>query len=165
MTAPVPDTPDVAVGSQYLSFELDGESYAVDILKVQEIRGWQPVRELPEAPVCIRGIMDLRGMVLPVMDLRLRFGREPVEYTPLTVVIVLTLRCGENRHGLGIVVDSVSDVLDVKADSVKPPPALGCAVHPRYIRGILPGERMVVLLDADQLISPGDWKRIEGGIP
>ncbi len=155
------DTPNVSVEtenaqfSQFLTFELAGEAYGVDILKVQEIKGFEPVRELPEAPRHIKGIIDLRGTILPVMDLRERFGLERVEYTPTTVIIILGLDGGE--HVLGIVVDAVSDVLDVRPDAIRPPPSLGAANRARYIAGILPGKQMTMLLNVDELLSERDW--------
>lgn len=141
--------------SQYLTFDLDGEPYAVDILKVREIKGYEPVRELPEAPAWIMGILDLRGAILPVMDLRQRFGLPPVAPTPNTVVIILGLEGGERI--LGVVVDAVSDVLDVRPEAIRPPPKLGAQAPLRYLQGILPGERITMLLNADRLLSEGDW--------
>lgn len=147
--------------SQYLTFELDGEPYGVDILKVQEIKGYEPVRELPEAPAWIMGIFDLRGVILPVMDLRQRFGLPPVAPTPNTVVIILGLEGGERI--LGVVVDAVSDVLDVRPEAIRPPPKLGAQVPLRYLQGILPGERITMLLNADRLLSEGDWDALATG--
>jgi purine-binding chemotaxis protein CheW len=151
--------PESAEISQYLTFELAGEPYGVDILKVREIKGWEPTRELPEAPRYIKGVIDLRGTILPVMDLRERFGLERAEYTPTTVIIILALGSGE--HILGIVVDAVSDVLDVKPGAVRPPPALGASARLRYLKGILPGERMTMLLNADRLLSEQEWGALD----
>lgn len=151
-----------AKGRQYLTFDLAGEAYGVEILKVQEIRGWQAVRELPEAPAWIKGVMDLRGQILPVMDLRLRLGIEPLAYSTTTVVIVLSLNTAETeRLPLGIVVDAVSDVVDVLAENVKPPPRASVSGKREYLRGILSGERMVMLLDADKLIAPAILEQLQ----
>ncbi|SMF94115.1 purine-binding chemotaxis protein CheW [Methylomagnum ishizawai] len=153
---------ETGVPSQYLSFELAGEPYAVDILKVREIKGWEPARELPEAPLYIKGVINLRGTILPIMDLRERFGMARGEYTATTVIVILGLESpAGGEQALGIVVDAVSDVLDVRPDAVRPPPALGAAVQMRYLKGILPGERMTMLLNADALLSERDWDGIE----
>lgn len=160
-------TPRPAAGQarrQYLTFLLAGEIYGVDILKVQEIRGWQPVREVPETPAFIKGIMDLRGTIVPVMDLRARFGLGEAEYSPVTVVIVLGLHCAGGAHTLAVVVDAVLDVLDVADGEAREAP-LGCMIHRRYIEGVVSGERMVILLDTNALVSSEDWNRIEGPAP
>ena len=141
---------------QYLSFELAGEYYGVDILKVQEIRGWQPVREIPDTPDFIRGVIDLRGTILPVVDLRLRFGLEPAGYGPTTVVIILTVTAPNGLMSVGIVVDTVSDVMDVDDARIKPLPRLGTHIHVGYILGVVPGEQMVMLLDTDRLLGSAD---------
>ena len=149
--------------SQYLTFDLAGEPYAVDILKVREIKGWEPTRELPQAPRYIKGVIDLRGLILPIMDLRERFGMAPVEYTPTTVIVVLALSSAQGEHVLGIVVDAVSDVVDVAPKTIRSPPALGAvAARMRYLKGILPGERMTMLLNAEELLTEKDWDALGG---
>ena len=148
---------------QYLSFELAGEYYGVDILKVQEIRGWQPVRELPDTPDFIKGVMDLRGVILPIIDLRLRFGLEPAVYGPTTVVIILTVASAPGLQTVGIVVDTVSDVMDVDDVMIKPIPELGIHIHIGYILGMVAGENMVMLLDTDRLLAPNDLSAFQHG--
>lgn len=159
-----PATDNAADIRQYLAFELAGDPYAVDILKVQEIRGYEPVRELPEAPRHIKGVIDLRGTILPVMDLRERFGMARVEYAPTTVVIVLALHCAAGEQAVGVVVDAVSDVLEARPDAVRPPPLLGDGLRARFLRGVLPGERMVMLLDADELLAAEDLQAFGSGL-
>jgi purine-binding chemotaxis protein CheW len=151
-----------AAGSnQYLTFDLAGEAYGVDILKVQEIRGWQPVRELPDTPSYIKGVMDLRGTILPIIDLRERFGLDPTEYTSTTVVIILNVWSSGSNQTMGIVVDNVSDVIDVEAETVKPMPTFGAKINVRYIKGMLSGETMLMLLDADKLLNPDELAQFE----
>ena len=141
---------------QYLTFNLAGESYGIDILRVQEIRGWVPVTKVPNAPTFVRGVMNLRGAIVPVVDLRLRFELESVEYTKLTVVIVVTVR--SEQHGeriIGMVVDGVSDVLNINnAADIKDAPDFGAVVHTEFISGLVALESgMVMLLDVDRLLS------------
>lgn len=140
---------------QYLSFSLGGEEYGVDILKVREIKGWEPVRPLPDTPPYIRGVMDLRGLVVPIIDLRSRFGLERADCTATTVIIVLASRIGERQVIAGVVVDSVSDVLDLDSSAIRSAPDLGAEIDVGYIHGMvtLP-ERMVVLLDVEALLDP-----------
>ncbi|QFY89090.1 purine-binding chemotaxis protein CheW [Magnetovirga frankeli] len=152
------DAPAARQG-QYLSFELGGELYAVEILKVQEIRGWAPVRPLPNTPEHVKGVLDLRGVIVPIVDLRIRFGLDPGEYTPTTVIIVLAVHQDDQPLVIGVVVDSVSDVLDVAADEVRKPPRMGGHIDYRYLVGMVNRqEQMVVLLDSDQLLDPEELK-------
>lgn len=146
---------DIDCTGQYLSFHLAGDDYAVDILRVQEIRGWENVRSLPEAADCIKGVLDLRGTIVPIIDLRVRFGQADPAYTPTTVVIVMAVADPEGRsHLVGAVVDGVSDVLNIDSADVKAPPQYGGAVGRRYLKGMVSGERgMVILLDLDRLFD------------
>lgn len=150
---------------QYLTFNLAGESYGIDILRVQEIRGWVPVTKVPNAPAFVRGVMNLRGAIVPVVDLRLRFGLESVEYTKITVVIVVTVR--SEPHGdriIGMVVDGVSDVLNINnAADIKDAPDFGAAVHTEFISGLVAIDSgMVMLLDVDRLLSVEEMFALEG---
>ncbi|CAK0775197.1 chemotaxis protein CheW [Gammaproteobacteria bacterium] len=147
---------------QYLSFTLGGEDFGVDILKVQEIRGWETVRHLPDAPDFLKGVLDLRGTIVPIIDMRTRFHFARADYTPTTVVIVLVVAQGENRQIVGAVVDGVSDVLEVTGQQLKPAPNLGSKINRRYILGMLSNhQRMVVLLDVDKLFSPEELDLFE----
>lgn len=139
--------------SQYLSFALGEQEYGVEILKVQEIKGYSGITPIPNTPPHVRGVMNLRGTVIPVVDLRARFGMEEREYTKFTVIIVVTV--GTKIKGL--VVDAVSDVLDVARNDIKPAPELGGRTDARFITGLATiGERLVVLLDIDTLLSEQD---------
>lgn len=135
---------------QYLTFLLGGEQYGIEILSVQEIKGYTGVTSLPNTPRHIRGIMNLRGTVIPVVDLRIRFGMPEQEYTKFNVVIVLKLR----TKAVGLVVDAVSDVLDIAASDLKEAPEYGARTDSRFIQGIATmGEKLVVILDIDKLLT------------
>ncbi len=141
-------------GAQYLTFTLAGEACGIDILKVQEIRGWQPVTTVPNSPAFVKGVMNLRGAIVPVIDLRRRFGLEAIPYTPTTVVIVVTVQGLTGARIIGAVVDGVSDVLTLDAAVVRPAPDFGTAVHIEFISGLVTLETgMVMLLDVDRLLS------------
>ena len=139
---------------QVLTFVLGSETYGVDILRVQEIRGWSSVTKIPHAPPHVLGVLNLRGSIVPIVDLRMQFNIESAEYTAITVIIVLSVQSRKGPRDFGIVVDGVSDVVDVNAAQVKPAPDLGSREATDYIRGLMPvADRMVVLLDIDRLIS------------
>jgi purine-binding chemotaxis protein CheW len=152
----------VAEGLQYLTFSLAGEEYGIDILKVQEIRGWAPVTKVPNAPAFVRGVMNLRGAIVPVIDLRLRFGLEAIEYTKTTVVIVVMVQGATGNRVIGAVVDGVSDVLNLQAADIQPAPDFGTAVHTEFISGLVTIEAgMVMLLDVDRLLSVEEMFALE----
>jgi purine-binding chemotaxis protein CheW len=139
---------------QVLTFVLGEETYGVDILRVQEIRGWSAVTKIPNSPPHVLGVLNLRGSIVPIVDLRKRFNLAQAEYTAITVIIVLTVRSDAGRRDFGVVVDGVSDVVDVEASAVKPTPDLGSRAATDHIQGLVSiAERMVVLLDIDRLIG------------
>jgi purine-binding chemotaxis protein CheW len=146
---------DAAAGSQQvLTFVLGNETYGVDILRVQEIRGFSAVTKIPHAPAHVLGVLNLRGSIVPIVDLRMRFSLERAEYNAVTVIIVLSVQSSTGRRDFGVVVDGVSDVVDVNKAEVRPAPELGSASATEYILGLVPvAERMVVLLDIDCLIG------------
>jgi len=148
--------------TQYLTVNLADEEYGVDILAVREIRGWTPVTRIPQAPSYVLGVLNLRGAIVPVLDLRLRFGLKREEYTATTVTVIVTV-AGRN---FGVVVDAVSDVVDVDAAAVRPVPDMGTAVDTEYLKGLTSvGERMVLLLDVDRLLQPQDAQMLEAALP
>lgn len=148
--------------TQYLTVNLADEEYGVDILAVREIRGWTPVTRIPQAPSYVLGVLNLRGAIVPVLDLRLRFGLVREEYTATTVTVIVTV-AGRN---FGVVVDAVSDVVDVDAAAVRPVPDMGTAVDTEYLKGLTSvGERMVLLLDVDRLLQPQDAQMLEAVLP
>ena len=153
-------TSDIEV-EQFLTFELAGEAYGVEILKVQEIRGWEPVREIPNTPGYIKGALNLRGSIVPIVDLRERFGMEQTDFSPITVVIVLCVNNSQGSTVMGVVADAVSDVLDINISEIKDSPKLGSKIDTRYMRGMFVGkEQMVMLLDADKLLDPEEFEGI-----
>jgi purine-binding chemotaxis protein CheW len=139
---------------QILTFVMGNETYGVEILRVREIRGWTAVTPIPQAPPHVLGVLNLRGSIVPVVDLRLRFELERAEYTKVTVIIVLSVHTQVGRREVGVVVDGVSDVVDISADDVHQAPALGSGYSTDYIRGLADvADRMVVLIDIDRLIG------------
>jgi purine-binding chemotaxis protein CheW len=145
-------TPETASAPcEMLTFRLGAEEYGIDILKVQEIRSYEQPTRIANTPPFFKGVVNLRGVIVPIVDLRLKFGCESAQYNGFTVVIVLNLR----GRIVGAVVDSVSDVLELPADAIKPAPALGSgAIDTSFITGIgSVGERMLILLDIEQIMS------------
>jgi purine-binding chemotaxis protein CheW len=137
-----------------LTFSLGGEVYGVDILRVKEIRGWSPVTRIPQTPASMLGVLNLRGLIVPIVDMRVRFALKSAEFTPLTVIIVLSLRNESGQREYGIVVDNVNDVVDISADSVKPAPELGGGQNSEFIEGITSHEeQMLILLNAESLAA------------
>jgi purine-binding chemotaxis protein CheW len=139
---------------QVLTFTLGDETYGVDILRVQEIRGYSTVTRIPQAPAHVLGVLNLRGSIVPIVDMRMRFNLDRAEYTPLTVIIVLSVESAAGRRDIGVVVDGVSDVIDVANADIKPAPELGAQVSTEFIEGLAAvSGRMVMLLDIDTLIG------------
>jgi purine-binding chemotaxis protein CheW len=134
---------------EFLTFRLGSQEFGVDILKVQEIRGYENVTKIPDTPDYLKGVINLRGAVVPVIDMRLKF-RLDAHYDAFTVMIVLNMASAV----VGAVVDSVSDVVAFSQSELKPPPEFGKSVDARFLTGIgMAGERMVLLLDIDQLLK------------
>ena len=139
---------------QMLTFQLGSETFGVDILRVKEIRGWTPVTKIPQSPPHMLGVLNLRGAIVPIVDLRLRFELESVEYSPLTVVIVLSIHRDDDVRECGIVVDGVSDVVDIPFAAIKESPAVGDQGRSRFIRGLANvDDQMLILLDAEELVA------------
>jgi purine-binding chemotaxis protein CheW len=154
MTHPTTDAKEATGSQQVLTFVLGNETYGVDILRVQEIRGFTAVTKIPHAPAHVLGVLNLRGSIVPIVDLRMRFELERADYNAVTVIIVLSIQSANGRRDFGVVVDGVSDVVDVPQAEVRPAPEMGSANATEYILGLVPvAERMVVLLDIDCLIG------------
>src|SRR5580698_11082488 len=135
---------------QYLSFALGEEQYGIEILRVQEIKGYSGITPIPNTPSHVKGVMNLRGTVIPVVDLRSKFAMETVEYTKFTVIIVASV--GEKI--VGIVVDAVSDVLTVSSGNIRPAPDFGVRAATRFITGLTTvGDHLAILLDIEKLVS------------
>ncbi len=141
--------------TQYLTFELGAERFAVPVLSVQEIRGWEPVVQIPHAPSYVHGVIDLRGAIVPIVDLRARLAMPRTEMTATTVVIVTSAAVGEGAPVVvGWVVDAVSDVADVAVANVRPPPEMCGAEIARCLRGIATvDDRLAMLLDIAGLLQ------------
>lgn len=147
----------IASGNQYLTFNLGTEHYGVDILTVKEIRGWEKPTQIPNSPDYVKGVTNLRGLIVPIIDLRIQFQVGQADYCPTTVVIVLTLENERVNRTMGFVVDAVSDVLNAEDDAIKKAPAFGSTVSPEYIEGLVNvGENVVTLLSIEHLLSLED---------
>ncbi|HMU99826.1 MAG TPA: chemotaxis protein CheW [Rhodocyclaceae bacterium] len=146
------------VASEYLTFTLGSEEYAIDILKVQEIRGYEPPTLIANAPPFIKGVINLRGIIVPIVDLRIKFNLAQVEYTPFTVVIILNVA---NRV-IGAVVDSVSDVISMTPQQVRPAPDFSASFDTKYILGLATVEnRMLIVIDIAQLMTSRDMELMD----
>jgi len=147
---------------QYLTFIMANEEYGVDILRVQEIRGWDTVTSIPNTPAFIKGVMNLRGTIVPIIDLRLRFGLDNIEYGPTTVVIVLKVVSSNSERIMGIVVDAVSDVYNMEKGSIKPAPDFGSVVSIDFVRGLTTvDEKMIIILDIDHMLNTGEISLVD----
>lgn len=141
-------------GQQYLTFIMAGEEYGVDILCVQEIRGWESATPIPNAPPTVKGVINLRGTIVPIVDLRRCFGLDAIEYTPITVVIVVKVNGPKGARTMGIVVDAVSDVYNIDDTEVKAAPDLGDTVETEFVKGLVSiNGKMVILLELEKLLD------------
>jgi len=149
-------------GVQYLSFTLDNEEYGVDILRVQEIRSWESVSRIPNVPHYEKGVVNLRGSIVPIIDLREKLGIKFTEYTPLTVVVVLQTNDNNKTRTMGVVVDSVSDVIILDKTKIQDAPDFGAKLSNEFINGLVSvNERMVILLDVDKLLKLEELEELE----
>ena len=148
---------DIA-GHEFLAFTLGQEEYGIDILKVQEIRGYEAVTRIANAPEFIKGVINLRGIIIPVVDMRIKFNLGTPVYDQFTVVIILNI----SGRIMGMVVDSVSDVTTLSPEQVKPAPEMGTAFNTNYLIGLgTIDERMLILVDIDKLMSSSEMGLIE----
>lgn len=148
--APPPPVEVADEKSQYLAFRLGEQEYAIDILQVQEIRGFTPITPLPQTPAYVRGAMNLRGTIVPVLDVNHRFSLGPTQYHKFSVIIVVAV----GDRSVGLLVDAVSDVIDLAADQVGPAPDIGTTVGGAFVRGIgRLSDRLLILLDLEQIIA------------
>lgn len=145
---------------EYLTFRLDKEEYGIDILKVQEIRGYESPTRIAHSPNFIKGVVNLRGTIVPIIDMRIRFNCESANYDAFTVVIILNLR----HRVVGIVVDSVSDVMEISAENIQPAPDVESAIDSACISGLgSVSDRMLILLDIEKLMSSEDMGLVVSG--
>lgn len=146
------------VGQEFLIFTLGDEEYGVDILKVQEIRGYDQVTRIANTPSFIKGVTNLRGVIVPIVDLRIKFAQQEVDYDDNTVVIVLNL----GQRVVGIVVDGVSDVLSLTADQIRPAPEFAVTLSTEYLTGLGSlGERMLILVDIEKLLNSEEMALVD----
>ncbi len=148
---------------EFLTFMLAGEEYGVDILRVQEIKGWDEVTNIPNTPEYIRGVINLRGTIVPIIDMRLRFRLENKKYDATTVVVVLRVK---NENGkdrtMGVVVDGVSDVYNVPLRDIKPSPDFGMAVDTEFVNGLATvDDKMVIVLNIDHMLNADELAAVE----
>lgn len=142
--------------NQYLTFILSNEEYGVDILRVQEIRGWDGATTIPNAPDYVLGVVNLRGTVVPIIDLRKRFNMENVEFTDETVVVVVKVSHQNGERTVGMVVDAVSDVYNVAVGDINMAPDVGSKVSMEFIKGLTTvNNKMIIILNIDELINVG----------
>jgi purine-binding chemotaxis protein CheW len=152
---------DIDAGHEFLTFTLGSEEYGVDILKVQEIRGYDAVTKIPNAPEFMKGVINLRGTIVPVIDMRVKFNLGKADFNEFTVMIVLNIA---NRI-VGMVVDSVSDVMTLQDDQIQPPPEFGGSLDTRFLQGLgTVDERMLILVDIEKLMTSNEMSLVDGGL-
>jgi purine-binding chemotaxis protein CheW len=139
---------------QYLTFMLGGETFAIGILGIKEIIEYHGLTEVPMMPACIRGVINLRGAVVPVLDLAARFGKKSSEVTKKTCIVIVEVQSGEERHDMGVVVDAVNAVLEIPASEIEPPPSFGAKIRSDFIEGMgKVNGKFVILLNVHQVLS------------
>ena len=142
-----------SVSQQYLTFLLEDQEYGLEIYKIQEIRGYSAITPIPNVPAHVRGVMNLRGAVLPVVDLRMKFNLPKVEYNKFTVIVIVSV--GDKM--VGLLVDAVSDVLTVNTEAIRDAPDFGPAVDTRFINGVFETrDRLTVVLDLEKLLTESE---------
>ena len=144
--------------NEFLTFRLGGEEYGMDILKVQEIRGYDSITQIANAPEFIKGVVNLRGIIVPIIDMRIKFKLDQAEYDQFTVVIILNVA----GRVMGIVVDGVSDVISLDMEQMRPTPEFGSVIDTEYIMGLgTVEERMLILVDIEKLMGSTDMGLID----
>ncbi len=157
-TAATADSADDIAAREFLAFTLGKEEYGIHILKVQELRGYEEPTRIANAPDFIKGVVNLRGIIVPIVDMRIKFNLGTPTYDQFTVVIILNI----NGRVVGMVVDSVSDVITLAADQIKPAPEMGTALNTDYLVGLgTVDQRMLILVDIDKLMSSAEMGLIE----
>jgi len=147
---------------KYLTFTLVKEDYGLEILKVREIIGMLDITAIPQTPVFIKGVINLRGRVIPVIDLRLKFGLPPLDYGESTCIIVVEVKSEMGAVQMGVVVDSVSEVLNISGADIEPAPSFGSRLQNRYLLGIAKTRGAIkILLDIDRVLSPAELAGLE----
>jgi len=153
-----PESSGAATSGEFLTFTLGAEEYGIDILKVQEIRGYDAVTKIANAPSFIKGVINLRGVIVPIVDLRIKFNLGNITYDQFTVVIILNI----GKRVMGVVVDGVSDVIQLSADNLRPAPEFGSILDTRYILGLgTVEERMIIVVDIERLMTSQEMSLVE----
>ncbi|MHB9071438.1 MAG: chemotaxis protein CheW [Sedimentisphaerales bacterium] len=151
----------VTKGGKYLTFALGKEEYGLEILKVREIIGYMDITAIPQTPSYVRGVINLRGQVIPVIDLRAKFGMEGADRTDETCIIVVEINNGKNRFSTGIVVDRVSEVLDIADGNIENSPEFGSSVNTQFILGMgKVGDSVKILLDIDKVLQNSGCEKL-----
>jgi purine-binding chemotaxis protein CheW len=146
--------PEAGQAGQYLTFVLGAETFAIGIMAIKEIIEYASLTEVPMMPAYVRGVINLRGAVVPVLDLPVRFGKEASAVTKRTCIVIIEVMLGSERHVLGLVVDAVNAVLDVPSSDIEPPPAFGASIRTEFIRGMVKvNSKFVILLDVDHALA------------
>jgi purine-binding chemotaxis protein CheW len=147
--------------NEFLTFTLGKEEYGMDIIKVQEIRGYDAVTHIANTPDFIKGVTNLRGIIVPIIDMRIKFNLGKADYNDLTVVIIINV----GKRVVGMVVDGVSDVITLSAEQIRPAPQLGGSIDTRYVNGIgTVDDRMLILVDIEKLMSGSDMELVETAV-
>lgn len=153
-TIAVESTVAQTAASQFLTFILAGEEYGVDILCVQEVRGWEVATPLPNSAAYVRGVINLRGVIVPIIDLRNRFGLPDEPYTKMNVVIVIKVQAPGKSRVVGLIVDAVSDVVDITPAQRKEAPVVGAETASQFVEGLATvGDKMIILLNIDNAVD------------
>jgi len=148
---------------KYLTFALDNEEYGIGILKIREIIGMMPVTPIPQAPDYVKGVINLRGKVIPVIDLRVKFGMQAIDYTERTCIIVAEIEGQAGNVVIGTVVDSVSEVLNINGDDIEDTPTFGAKLKTDYILGMAKrDDNVTILIDMHRVLTADEVMRIEG---
>ena len=157
MTADAERSVGLRLAGKYLTFRLANEEYGLEILKVQEIIQLQSITRVPRTPPYVRGVINLRGKVIPVVDLRAKFGIEPAEDTERTCIIVVQIHVGDALLVIGILIDEVREVLDIRAENIEESPSFGSSVETEFILGMgKVGTSVKILLDIDRVLSAAE---------
>ena len=144
----------VEQAAQYLTFVLGAETFAIGIMAIKEIIEYSSLTEVPMMPTYVRGVINLRGAVVPVLDLPVRFGKAASAVTKRTCIVIIEVVLGSERHTLGLVVDAVNAVLDIPTSEIEPPPAFGASIRTEFIRGMVKvNSKFVILLDVDHALA------------
>ena len=144
----------VEQAAQYLTFVLGAETFAIGIMAIKEIIEYSSLTEVPMMPTYVRGVINLRGAVVPVLDLPVRFGKAASTVTKRTCIVIIEVVLGSERHTLGLVVDAVNAVLDIPTSEIEPPPAFGASIRTEFIRGMVKvNSKFVILLDVDHALA------------